>query len=90
MKKDNKTGEVVFLVTFMRLPNQTPMEEVLARPWSDEVEDYAEYKRLRQLAKEEKPGLKPAVTVQTDGPVDEVLDVDSDSDEPLFSAAYLQ
>lgn len=90
MKKDSKTGEVVFLVNFRRLPNQVPMEEVLSRPWSDEVEDYAEYKRLRQLAKEEKPPLKPAVTVQTDGPVDEVIDVDSDSDEPLFSAAYLE
>lgn len=25
------------------------MEEVLKRPWTDEIEDYAEYKRIRQI-----------------------------------------
>lgn len=46
------------------------MESVLKRPWTDEVEDYTEYKRIRdverdvQKTKEEK---KPIPKVAVDG-----------------------
>ncbi|WPH03420.1 Hypothetical protein R9X50_00630000 [Acrodontium crateriforme] len=36
---------------FKRLQSELPFETVLGRPWADEVEDYKEYKRQRQLAR---------------------------------------
>ncbi|CAK4031173.1 unnamed protein product, partial [Lecanosticta acicola] len=95
LKKDPNTHEVVMLIHLKRTPNQVSMGEVLARPWSDEIEDYAEYKRLRQLARDEKPPLKPAVTVQLDGRVDEVLEFGEECEEgeddieSVYAAAYL-
>jgi hypothetical protein len=34
-------------IKFTRLPCETTMEEVLCRPWAEEVDDYKEYKRIR-------------------------------------------
>lgn len=44
------------------------MELVLKRPWSDETEDYSEYKRIRNLQRERsKVAPKPILTLATDG-----------------------
>lgn len=53
------------------------MDVVLRRPYSDEVEDYQEYKRLRQMARDQQDetmkARQPAVTVaQDDGSDDRV------------------
>jgi len=54
------------------------MDTVLRRPGLEEIEDYAEYKRLRQLAREKQTESAkaktnrtlPALTVSSDGTVD--------------------
>ena len=38
-------------IDFRRLSNQLPMSEVLHRPISDELDDYKEYKRIRQTVR---------------------------------------
>ena len=66
------------MISFKRLADQPSMDEVLRRPWIEEVEDYREYKRLRQLAREkasEAAAAKvatnnPTVILSTDGIVD--------------------
>ncbi|PPJ57268.1 hypothetical protein CBER1_02792 [Cercospora berteroae] len=49
LKIDKKTNETIYIVNLRRLAGQIGFETVLARPWTDEVEDYKEYKRLRDL-----------------------------------------
>ncbi|EME85509.1 uncharacterized protein MYCFIDRAFT_210249 [Pseudocercospora fijiensis CIRAD86] len=59
---------MLYIVNFQRLPTEPSMEIVLKRPWSDEVEDYTEYKRIRNLQREkQKAALKPVLTLATDG-----------------------
>jgi hypothetical protein len=65
------------------------MDTVLCRPWSDEVEDYAEYKRIRKQYRDKQsetasPTSSPTASptsavspVPTDGSVD---DADTPSD----------
>jgi hypothetical protein len=48
IKRDEKSKQVVYQINFKRLGDQTGMEQVLRRPFVDEVEDYKEYKRIRQ------------------------------------------
>ena len=75
---DAKTKEMVYLISFKRLPDQPSMDLVLRRPWIEEIEDYREYKRLRQLAREKhaeaakakSASTGPTVTVSMDGAVD--------------------
>lgn len=75
IKTDPKNAETVFLITFKRLPNERSMDLVLSRPHTDEVEDYIEYKRLRQVHREkQKEGSKPGLQYSADG----VLDVFQD------------
>ena len=52
------------------------MDFVLCRPYSDEIEDYREYKRLRQLArvKYEKGSTSPILNISPDGTLDEIED----------------
>lgn len=69
IKMDSKTRGMVYDITFKRLPNQVSMESVLARPYIDEIEDYKEYKRLREMARQAQAGIK--VTVSGDGAVDD-------------------
>lgn len=38
-----------YIVHFQRLPHQKGFEQVLERPWAEELEDYLEYKRIRDL-----------------------------------------
>ncbi|KAK4574942.1 hypothetical protein LTR86_000792 [Recurvomyces mirabilis] len=62
IKRDTKTRAMVYDIHFVRLPDQQPMEEVLSRPWIEEIEDYKEYKRLRQLMKDKKAeAVRPVV-----------------------------
>jgi hypothetical protein len=44
---------MVYDITFKRLSSESSMEAVLLRPWTEEVEDYAKYKRLKRSAREE-------------------------------------
>ena len=58
------------------------MESVLRRPFSDEIEDYREYKRIRQAArsaqqqqhaaKSKKDAASPVVTISSDGACDDM------------------
>lgn len=47
---DAKMKATVYDISFLRLATEAPMEAVLLRPHTDEVEDYREFKRLRHLA----------------------------------------
>ncbi|KAK4938196.1 hypothetical protein LTR28_009657, partial [Elasticomyces elasticus] len=49
---DTVKKEYNYDITLERLPGETPMTEVMVRPWAEEVEDYKEYKRLRHQAHE--------------------------------------
>lgn len=77
LKKETKTNEVVIVVTFKRLPTENSIDTVLCRPWSDEVEDYAEYKRIRKQYRDKQSEAMnwplTAPTVQTDGARDHRL-----------------
>jgi hypothetical protein len=47
------------------------MDSVLCRPWSDEVEDYTEYKRLRrQYRDKQNESRKPTLKFSGDGTLD--------------------
>lgn len=66
------------------------METVLRRPWSDEIEDYAEFKRIRQVQrKKQKEAMKPASKLATDGTAgsDTSAGSWSESDEPSVCAS---
>ncbi|KXT04541.1 hypothetical protein AC578_8663 [Pseudocercospora eumusae] len=68
IKHDNKTNRMVYIVNFQRLASESSMELVLKRPWSDEIEDYTEYKRVRNLQRERsKATPTPVLTLATDG-----------------------
>ncbi|EMD58764.1 hypothetical protein COCSADRAFT_58043, partial [Bipolaris sorokiniana ND90Pr] len=48
-----KEGDILFDVRFERA-DQTPMDVVINRPTATEIDDYAEYKRLRKLSRDGK------------------------------------
>ncbi|KAJ4376557.1 hypothetical protein N0V86_006670 [Didymella sp. IMI 355093] len=48
-----KEGDILFEVTMQR-KDPTPMEQVTNRPTNMEMDDYAEYKRLRKVHREQK------------------------------------
>ena len=82
----SRNKEMVYEVQFKRLASEPSMETVLRRPFSDEIEDYREYKRIRhavRLAQHETVGAKrgdvlPTVNVSGDGVLEEVEDDFSD------------
>ena len=98
IKMDVHSKQMVYDISFKRLPDQISMTEVLARPWTEEIEDYKEYKRLRQTARDKqaeaakakKEVVKPTVTVSADGSAeifeddatDSILEHSSDESEP--------
>lgn len=55
------------------------MAEVLRRPFAEEVEDYREYKRIREMNRHRQGESKPstAVTGNSDGAFDDEEDQDS-------------
>ena len=74
--RDPRTKEMVYEVKFKRLATETSMELVLRRPYSDEIEDYKEYKRLRRFMREKQDRgaaktktemAVPALMVSSDG-----------------------
>lgn len=48
IKTDEKSKQILYQIDFKRIANQLGMDVVLRRPFTDEVEDYKEYKRIRQ------------------------------------------
>jgi hypothetical protein len=51
---DPATKRMVYGITFQRLYGESSMDAVLQRPWTEEVEDYARYKRLKRDAREKR------------------------------------
>jgi hypothetical protein len=41
-------------ITFQRLSSESSMDAVLQRPWTEEAEDYARYKRIKKDAREKR------------------------------------
>ncbi|KAF2763778.1 hypothetical protein EJ03DRAFT_340268 [Teratosphaeria nubilosa] len=79
IRQDRKTKEHIYDITFTRLSTEPSMEKVvLCRPWIEEVEDYKQYKHLRQLARSvlhNAPELEqsedvPTVSTAIDGIID--------------------
>jgi len=72
------------------------MEDVLGRPWVEEVEDYREYKRQRQLAREQvaehaetkRHENLPALTVSADGTEETPMEEDDEDDETLIPTSF--
>ncbi|KAK1069858.1 hypothetical protein LTR12_006547 [Friedmanniomyces endolithicus] len=103
IKMDAKKKELIYFISFKRLPDQPSMDEVLRRPWTEEIEDYREYKRLRRLAREKQieatgPRIGPATPSGT-ASMDGIVDVYEDgmmtpdsgsSDEEESDGAYLR
>ena len=65
----------MYEVKFERLTSEISMEDVLRRPYSDEIEDYKEYKRLRDVFRDQQQdvtrprvhAVAPTLTLTTDG-----------------------
>ncbi|KAF2216261.1 hypothetical protein CERZMDRAFT_81401 [Cercospora zeae-maydis SCOH1-5] len=82
LKFDKKSNETVYTVNLKRLAGQVDFETVLARPWSDELEDYKEYKRLhdlehaklktRQTEKQDSATIQNTLDGTSDGPAAEI------------------
>ncbi|TKX24971.1 SAD/SRA domain-containing protein 1 [Elsinoe australis] len=51
IKQDFQTKAWTYNIQFERLPSQVPMTEVLRHPLAEEVDDYTEYKRIRQITR---------------------------------------
>ena len=45
-------------ITFKRLSSESSMEAVLQRPRTEEIEDYAKYKRLKRSAREKRQEIE--------------------------------
>ena len=45
---------MVYDITFQRLSSESSMDAVLQRPWTEESEDYARYKRFKKDAREKR------------------------------------
>jgi hypothetical protein len=83
-----RNKDIVYDIQFKRLASEASMDMVLRRPFSDEIEDYREYKRIRDVMRSaQKDGTKvkretapPTVTFSTDGAFDDLVDVFSNVD----------
>ncbi|KAM0714013.1 hypothetical protein Q7P37_010977 [Cladosporium fusiforme] len=73
---DEQSHRMVYDITFKRLASEASMDAVLLRPFTEEIEDYRLYKKLRAEAseKEKKAGERAAAAVTSDGAVDERVD----------------
>ena len=79
---------MVYEIKFKRLATELSMDLVLRRPYLDEVEDYKEYKRIRQVYRDrevatraKKRATMPVLTVSSDGQ----LDLDDDANQLINS-----
>lgn len=48
---DRSTGTTIYNVNLERLPTEPPMDSVLERPLTHELEDYTTFKKMRQAAR---------------------------------------
>lgn len=76
LKKETKTNEVVIIITFNRISTESSIDTVLCRPWSDEVEDYAEYKRIRKLYRDKQSEAMNSPLTALDPRTDSAFDGD--------------
>ena len=75
IRPDAKSKAMIFEIKFERLASELSMDIVLRRPFSDEVEDYKEFKRQRQMIRDKQEDAarakaeasRPALTVSIDG-----------------------
>lgn len=89
--RDPQTKKMVYDITFKRLESEGSMDNVLQRPWTEEIEDYKYYKKFKAEAREKRlQAVRQSVqndparaVTASDGAVDERVDemVDEDSDE---------
>lgn len=83
-----KKREMVYEINFKRLASEPSMEIVLRRPFSDEIEDYREYKRLRQVVRStQEEALKvkkqvtfPTLKVSSDGTTEDTENEESEAE----------
>ncbi|KAI6793298.1 hypothetical protein KC356_g6615 [Hortaea werneckii] len=59
VRTDPQSKQVVYEITFTRLASEPSMTEVQRRPFAEEVEDYKEYKRLRDLHRKKQISERP-------------------------------
>ena len=86
---NDKTKEMMYEIRLQRLASEPSMDLVMRRPYSDEVEDYKEFKRLRQLARErqeegtkaQKDAAAPKLAVFVDGTLDTMIGEAEDDDK---------
>lgn len=74
---DPKTRRVIYDIQLERLSSEVDMQIVLRRPLADEVEDYKEYKRLRQVARDARNehASPRGEMVLSSGPTDGTMDL---------------
>lgn len=85
--RDPTTKQLVYDIAFKRLATESSIDTVFQRPWTEEVEDYGRYKRLKRGARERRleaarlasqshPGV---VVTASDGTTDDPWAVRADS-----------
>ncbi|KAI7012539.1 hypothetical protein D0867_14889 [Hortaea werneckii] len=67
VRTDPQSKQVVYDISFTRLASEPSMSQVQRRPFAEEVEDYKEYKRLRDLhRKRQSSENKPKIAISGD------------------------
>lgn len=82
IKFEPTTKTTSYDITFQRLPMQASMEAVLARPMTEEAEDYREYKRIRKQ-------MQGDLTPKLPSSANALLSMDGENDIQNASAADL-
>ncbi|GAB7361818.1 hypothetical protein MBLNU230_g1860t1 [Neophaeotheca triangularis] len=82
IKFEPTTKTMSYDITFQRLPMQASMEAVLARPMTEEAEDYREYKRIRKQ-------MQGDLTPKLPSSANALLSMDGENDIQNASAADL-
>ncbi|KAI6868063.1 hypothetical protein KC343_g11870 [Hortaea werneckii] len=59
VRTDQLSKQIVYEITFTRLASEPSMTQVQRRPFAEEVEDYKEYKRLRDVHRKKQSSEKP-------------------------------
>ncbi|KAI7313518.1 hypothetical protein KC315_g11630 [Hortaea werneckii] len=59
VRTDPQSKQVVYEITFTRLASEPSMAQVQRRPFAEEVEDYKEYKRLRDVHRKKQISERP-------------------------------
>ncbi|KAI7532972.1 hypothetical protein KC331_g13306 [Hortaea werneckii] len=73
VRTDPQSKQVVYEISFTRLASEPSMNQVQRRPFAEEVEDYKEYKRLRDLhRKRQSSENKPKIATSGDAIYEDV------------------